>query len=426
MSSPSPSAASKPNGTFIAMPTISAAPLGTLRSARGRGNGGFWRDAFRPFYLGGSIFAALAIFIWLSTWFHGFIPPAPPIAPLLWHMHEMVYGFAAAIIIGFLFTAARNWTGLPLPAGAPLAIVFTLWVAARVGMYILYAPITAIIDSSLLLIVAAVLSRAFIRAKSYTNMPIALVLCLLAGSNITFHLSMHGLVAIPAAKAVELGLFLVIMMELVIGSRIVPGFTASALPHARPLRSKPLTIATLTLAALALLTSTLITTGTPALLNPIAGTLGILAGVTALAQWLAWKPWATRARPILWILHLSYAWIPVGLILLGVCAFDANLVTRSAAIHALAAGSIGGLILGMITRTSLGHSGRVVRAGRCELTMYTLVILAALCRVAAAVAPTVPGVYKWGMTAAGVAWMAAFTTFAIAYAPMLLGRRATA
>jgi uncharacterized protein involved in response to NO len=398
-------------GTFISMPTISAAPRGTTKRS-----GGFWRDAFRPFYLGGSIFAALSVFMWLSTWYHGYAPPASTIAPLFWHVHEMVYGFAAAIIIGFLFTAARNWTGLPLPAGAPLAIIFGLWAAARLGMYFAYGVTTAIIDSLLLLIVAAVLARSFIRARSYSAFPLTAVLILLAATNITFHVAMLTSAKIAPMTPLHAGLFLVIMMELIIGSRIVPGFTTSALPGVRILRSKPLNYATQALAALAFITHI---AAAPA---PITGTLALLAGVAALVQLLGWNPLATRKRPILWILHVSYAWIPVGLILLGLASFGVWRFTPSAAIHAFAAGAIGGLILAMMTRTSLGHSGRIVTAGRCEIWMYVLVVLAVLCRVAAALAPNVPGVYKWGMTAAGIAWMAAFTTFAIAYAPMLLGR----
>ena len=415
--------ATKPtNGTFIAVPTISAASHGaTKRSGGGRSgggrSGGFWLDAFRPFYLGGSALAAIAIFLWLSTWFHGYVPPAQPMAPLLWHVHEMVYRFAAAIIIGFLFTAARNWTGLPLPAGTPLAFLFGLWLAARLGMYFAYDAAAAILDSSLLIIVAAVLSRSFIRARSYTNMPMALVLILLAASNITFHAAMLGYATLDPMLPLRAALFLVIMMELIIGARIVPGFTISGVPGLKIRRSKPLNYTTQALAALAFIT---FVAGAPA---PIAGPLAILAGLLGLIQLAGWKPWAARSRPILLILHISYAWIPVGLIMLGLASFGVWGVTVSAAIHALAAGSIGGLILGMITRTSLGHSGAIVRAGRCELTMYTLVIIAALCRVAAAL---IPSFYVWGMTAAGVAWMAAFMTFAIAYAPMLLGKRAPA
>lgn len=401
------------NGTFIAGPTISAGARGGATRS-----GGFWRDAFRPFYLGGSIFAAVSIFLWLSTWFHGYVPPAAPIAPLFWHVHEMVFGFAAAIIVGFLFTAARNWTGLPLPAGAPLAIVFGLWVAARVGMYAAYGVVAAVLDSSLLIIVAAVLARAFIRSRSYTNMPMALVLILLAATNITFHAAMLTSLEVAPMTALHAGVFLVVMMELIIGSRIVPGFTISALPRAGVRRSNSLNYATQALAAVAFITHIV---GAPGF---VTGPAAIVAGVLGLVQLAGWKSWATRARPILWILHVSYAWIPVGLILLGLASFEMSGgwgVTASAAIHALAAGAIGGLILGMMTRTTMGHSGRIVVAGRCEKAIYGLVIAAAVCRVGAAL---VPELYKWGMTAAGVAWMAAFATFAIAYGPMLMGKRA--
>lgn len=395
---------SSPSTVFVAAPTISA------RSAARRRNVSrdFLRDAFRPFYLGGALFAAAAVPLWLGMWYHGYFTPSLP--PLLWHAHEMVFGFAAAIIVGFLFTAARNWTGLPLPSGVPLALIFALWLAGRAGMLFAYGAATAAVDSLLLVVVAGVLARRFILARSLGNMPLVIVLGLLAAANVAFHASMLDLVALAPLTPLEAGLMLVVLMEMIVGGRIVPGFTANALPGVRQWRP-----AWLHRAALALVTAALASD----LLNAppvVTGTLALVAGVAVAVKSSGWRPLATLGNPMLWVLHLSYAWIAVGLVLLGLASF--GVVPRSAGVHALAVGSMGGLILGMITRTALGHSGRTVRAGRVEVAAFALVHLSAAWRVAAAL---IPDVNLAGLLVAGVLWSAAFMAYSIAYAPMLLG-----
>lgn len=386
-------------------------------SARPRAGGpAFFRDSFRPFYLGGTLFAALAAPLWLAVWFGK--APGPSLPALLWHMHEMVFGFAAAMIMGFLFTAARNWTGRPLPVGTPLAALFALWAAARVGMFVGYGRTTAVLDSLPLLIVGLTLAARFVRARSWTNLPLAVVVLGLATANLVFHAAMLGWTVLPAGQAVEFGLLLVVMVEMIVGGRVVPGFTASGLPGVRQLRPRWLHRLAIALTALA------VCADAARLPPPWQAGSALLAGVAVLGQALGWNPWATRRTPLLWILHLSYLWIPVGLLLLGASAIGA--VPRSAAIHALTVGSMGGLILGMATRTALGHSGRPVRAGRAETLAFALLTTAALSRVAAALTPTIaPALaqdwYAPALTVSAAAWGAGFLLYAIAYTPILLG-----
>ncbi|CAG0949379.1 hypothetical protein PHYC_00105 [Phycisphaerales bacterium] len=390
-------------GVFVGAPTSSI-------SGRGSRGIAFFQDAFRPFYLGGAIFAALAVPLWLGMWYHGYVTPS--LTPLYWHMHEMVFGFVAAIIVGFLFTAARNWTGLPLPAGAVLAGVFLLWVAGRVGMFFAYGKVVAAVDSAFLLLVAGVLASKFIRARSVSSFPLVVVLLGLGLSNVAFHASMQGLIRGSPMAAIEFGLMLVVMIEMIVGGRVVPGFTASAIPGVRQWRWPWLNRLAFAGAA-----ATFVCDGLQ--VEPrIAGAVAMTAAVLVAVQAAGWNPLATRSRPMLWVLHLAYAGIPVGLCLLGLASF--GVASRSAAIHAFAAGSMGGLIIGMITRTALGHSGHPVRAGRAEITAYVLVLLAAVIRVSAAL---VPSIYAWGMLGAGLAWSAGFLIYAIAYAPILLRAR---
>ncbi len=413
--------AQRPRTAFVSAPTIRGRPRPSARGAPV-----FLLDAFRPFYLGGAIFAACAVPLWLVMWRLGHATPLPAgdagaIAPLFWHAHEMVFGFAAAIIVGFLFTAARDWLGRPLPAGVPLALLAGLWAAGRLGMFLAYGPTIAVVDSLPLVIVAGVLGWRFIGARNVRAMPLVAVLAVLASANVLFHASMLRPFGVSPLTAIEAGFFLVVLVELIVGGRVVPGFTANAIPGLRQFRSTRLHRASFALAAAAFLSDLALAGAGPGAFPggtgaELTGALALLAGAALAVQAVGWRPMATRGRPMLWILHLSYAWIPVGLVLLGLSSW--GIVPRSASIHAFAVGSIGGLTLGMMTRTALAHSGRAVRAGPCEVSAFCLVHAAALLRVVGALAPAVSAAaVAW----AGVAWSGAFLIFALAYAPLLLG-----
>jgi uncharacterized protein involved in response to NO len=393
-----------PRPICVGLPTMS------IRPGRPRRQVALFEDTFRPFYLGGAVFAALAVPIWLAMW-RGALPE-PAVPPLLWHAHEMVFGFAAAIIIGFLFTAAPRWTGLPVPGGGILGAVFATWVAGRLGMLLGHGVAVAILDTAPLLLVTLVLARQFIRARSRAGLPLVGVLACLTLSNAAFHVSLLGTLRLSPLRAIEIGLMAVIVVQLIIAGRVVPAFTASAIPGVAQRRHRGLERLALLFAVTALGADALQFAPWP------RGALSILAAVALGAQMLCWNPWASRGRPILWILHLSYAWIPVGLLLLGLAAI--GLVPRSAAVHALTVGSMGGLIIGMITRTALGHTGRPVRAGRAETASYILVHVAAALRLAAAL---VPAVATAGMLASGAAWTVAFGVYAVSYTPILVRPR---
>ena len=369
-----------------------------------------FQDAFRPFYLGAALFAMVAMAIWLSIWRNG--TPEPSLPALFWHMHEMVFGFAAAVIVGFLFTAARNWTGLPLPAGASLGVLVGLWVASRVGMFVAYGTVVAALDSVLLPIVAMVLAFRFVRARSFGNLPVVAVLLGLASANIAFHVSMlwHG--GDRAVQMVEGGLLLVVLLEMLIGGRIIPGFTANALAGVKQWRPRWLKILAVCAATVAV--------GCDMFHAPymLSGMAALVASVLVGATAAGWNAPAVRGRPMLLVLHVSYAWIPIGFALLGLAAL--GVVPRTAAIHAMAVGAMGGLIIGMITRTALGHTGRPVRAGRWEVAAFALVQIAAALRVGAAL---MPDYLSGALFVSGYAWIAAFGLYVGAYFPVLALRR---
>ncbi|HXZ53015.1 MAG TPA: NnrS family protein, partial [Burkholderiales bacterium] len=269
---------------------------------------------FRPFYLLAALFAALAVPAWVADLSgHGW--PARYLEGLVWHQHEMVFGFALAVIAGFLLTAGRVWTGRATPSGAPLALLAAHWLAARVLVVTGPPWLAALVDGAFPFVVAFVLGRVIFAARNARNYFVPALIAVLGLVNAGFHLSALGLIDAPPSLWAQGGLFLELLLLMVMAGRVVPSFTASALPQAKLHRSAALDYAALALSAIAFACA----------LGEVGGWLGALPAFAAAAlhagRQAGWAPLATRGRPILWILHLSHAWIPVGFVLLGLAAF---------------------------------------------------------------------------------------------------------
>ncbi|QCB48504.1 NnrS family protein [Hydrogenophaga sp. PAMC20947] len=374
------------------------------------------RLGFRPFYLAAASFALPAIPLWVAL-FLGQWNLTMALPTLLWHAHEMLFGFAIAVILGFLLTAVKAWTGLATPRGASLGALALLWLAARVaavtGPYALYA----VLDLLLLLLVAAVLTTLLLRARNRRNLPLAAMLMLLALANGAFHLAMIGTLEIFPLTPLYAALSLIVMIESVIAGRVIPAFTMSATPGLKLNVRASVERATLALTALALLLWVL----APAAVgwNMASGLAFSLAAVAHVLRLLQWRPAMTRHRPILWILHVAYAWIPLGLALLAAAQF--GWVANSAGVHALAIGATAGLIMGMITRTARGHTGRTLQVSRPEIVAYVLVMIAAAVRVLLPLA--VPQWLPLALVIAAAAWSVAFAIYLFIYTPWLLKTR---
>ncbi len=363
---------------------------------------------FRPFYLLAALLAALNVAVWVAQW-HGVLPQTGYLHGMAWHAHEMVFGFAAAVITGFLFTAARNWTGLPTPTGRSLAALAALWVAGRVAVLTGPGPLAAVVDIAFLPLVA--LSLWFpLKRSGNRNLFFVGLLLLFAAANLLFHLSWLG--AMPLAPAVPArgALFLVVIIVSVMSGRVTPSFTKNAIPTARIRRMNRLHPAAIGMLVAALLAQV---SGAPAwLLAPLA----LVAAALHSVRLASWDPLSTLRSPILWILHLSYAWIPAGMLLLALSAMELG-VLPALFIHALGAGAVGGTIIGMITRTARGHSGQSLQVGRAETAAYLLVHVGALVRVFGPLAA--PAQYGAWLVAGGIAWSAAFLIYLVVYWPML-------
>jgi uncharacterized protein involved in response to NO len=370
------------------------------------------RLGFRPFYLGAAVFACLAVPLWLAL-FLGRASLHLSVSPLLWHAHEMLFGFGVAVIVGFLLTAGKAWTGLATPRGPVLGALAGLWLAARLATLVAPYALYAVLDLVFLPVVAGILVDVLVRAGNRRNLPLAGMLIALSAANLVFHLSVLGMIDVSPLHSLYGALTLIVMIECVMAGRVVPAFTNGVTPGLNLKPQVRLEQTTLALTALALLSWVFAA--------PVWFAFGALAAAGAahlLRQW-SWQPWVTRGRPILWILHAAYLWIPVGFILLALAQL--GWVTVSSGVHAFGVGATGGLIIGMVTRTARGHTGRPLKASNAEVAAYGLVMTAAVLRVLMPIlAPQ--WLVSW-LLAAALAWSAAFGIYLAIFTPWLLSTR---
>jgi uncharacterized protein involved in response to NO len=367
---------------------------------------------FRPFYLLAALLGALGVPLWLAQYF-GLLAGPAHLSGVAWHAHEMVFGFQVAVITGFLFTAARNWTGLPTPAGWPLAALAGLWLLGRLLMVTGPGWLAAAVDVAFLPAVALGLWFPLQRSRNRNRFFVGLLL-LLALTNLASHLAVAGVLPVAELLPVRIALYLVVVIVTIMAGRVTPSFTQNAIPSARIRRNRSLDLAAIAMAAAAFVA---VIAGLP---GWIAGSACLIAAALHFARLRMWDPWCTRYQPILWILHVSYAWIPAGLLLMGLAALGAP-VPAILADHALSIGAVGGMIIGMITRTARGHTGRPLRVGPAEVLAYALVHLAAVARVLVPLGW--PEGYRFALSASGALWSAAFLLYLLVYLPFLSAPR---
>ena len=367
---------------------------------------------FRPLYLLAAAFAALGVPLWLAV-YAGIIAPPPHVPPMLWHAHEMVYGFAIAVIAGFLLTAGQVWTGLSTPKGWPLAAICLLWIAARIANWVAVPMLAMALDAAFLIAVMLPLGSVLWRSNNTRNLFVLAILTAFLVASSLFHLALPGRLPFAPMTPLHFAVFVVVILESVIAGRVVPMFTANAVRGVRQWTNPQLDALAIGATACALLL--VLGQAGPGV---TAATCAVAAVLQA-ARLAGWNPWATRHNPLLWILHVSYAWIPLGLLLLAFATLGK--LPQSAGIHALTVGSMGGLIIGMITRTALGHTGRTLAAGRAETAMYLLVQAAVVLRLAPMLVPALPWMAL--STLAALAWSGAFVLYLAKYGPMLFAPR---
>jgi uncharacterized protein involved in response to NO len=373
----------------------------------------FFRGGFRPFFFGGPAWALIALTIWLLS-LTGVITSPAAIGALAWHRHEMLFGFVGAVIAGFLLTAIPNWTGrLPI-AGWPLAGLFGLWVAARLAL--LFSNFTglwpcAILDVGFFLTLGLLAAREVLSANN-RNAPVVGMVLLFAVANAFDYLAAAGMIS-SSDLGWQMAIAIVVLLISLIGGRIIPSFTRNWMVKrdrrdnlpTQPGKFDMAVIGTTAIALLAWLSG-------PA--EAPTGMLVLLAAVLQAVRLARWSGIRTLADPLVFILHVGYAWLPIGLTLLGLSLM--SYVPRSAAVHALTAGAMATMILAVMTRASLGHTARELKANAATTAVYALVTVGAILRVAASLRLID---YNLGIEIAGLAWGGAFLLFLIAYAPVL-------
>jgi uncharacterized protein involved in response to NO len=370
---------------------------------------------FRPFFLMGAAWAALAVPIWIWSLASG----AAAGVHRDWHVHEMLFGFLAAVIAGFLTTAIPNWTGRMPVIGGPLAGLAALWLAGRLAMLFadVIGPVAAVVDSAFLLVFAGVVWREVLSGRNWRNLPVCILVTLLALANVAFHLDAR-LWSSGLGERLALGAIAVLIA--LIGGRIVPSFTRNWL-RARRIAAEPAVFGRFDQAAVGLAAAGALSW----VFAPDARLTGIAlacAGTANLARLARWRGWAAAREPLVWVLHLGYAWLGAGLVLLGLSRLTPE-IPRTAGVHALTAGAVGVMTLAVMTRASRGHTGRALAADAATTAVYVLINLAAMARVAAPFA----GVLQPGLLILSAAlWSLAFGSFVAGYAPMLIRPRPAA
>jgi uncharacterized protein involved in response to NO len=370
-----------------------------------------WQLGFRPFYLLASAFAALSIALW-ALQYAGWLGQ-PYLSGPMWHAHEMLFGFVLAVIVGFLFTAGRNWSNRPTPTGAALAALAGLWLAARILVLTPFGWAAAAANVAFPLAAAIALARPFIAARNRRNYFFVALLLLLAAAAAAVHLSQLGVLHLPGWAGIQIGLDVVLFIMAVMAGRVVPMFTNNGVAGAQASRRPWLERLALG-ALLALLLGDALQLRGPGFVALLA-----VAAAAHLARWLLWQPWKTLRTPIVWVLHAAYLWIPIHLVLRALA--ELGRVSSSTATHALTVGAIGMLVIGMMTRTARGHTGRPLVAGRAEVVCYVLVLLSALARVFVPVLAPAQTVHAVLCSAA--LWSAAFGLYAVRYWPVLTRAR---
>ncbi|MEP5763344.1 MAG: NnrS family protein [Halieaceae bacterium] len=366
-----------------------------------------WRMPFRPLFPAAAAFGSLAILAWLLQ-FQGVLGLGK--VGLLWHMHEMIVGFAATVVVGFVLTAAQTWTGVPTIRGAGLQCLALLWLLARLGWVLPVCPdwLAAGIDVLFFLLAAWTVGRMTWLARNWRNVFFAPVFLLFAAFSGAYALVLERGDTTQAGFLLNGALFLIIHIVLVVGGRVIPFFSDRGLQRAPTVRYALLEYLSLLASALFLLL--LVLEVSPVYLRVTAG----LVALANLLRWLSWKPWQSLGVPLLWSLHIAYACVIAGFAL---WALD---LPRSAAIHLLALGGFGLMILAMISRVSLGHTGRPLQLPAGFALAYILMIVAILSRVAASLMPEYYFALLW---LAALGWMGAYSMFLYFYLPMLASAR---
>ncbi|GMQ90923.1 MAG: NnrS family protein [Gammaproteobacteria bacterium] len=374
--------------------------------------------SFRPFFLGAAAFSIIATVIWMAAYTFGWETRPYGLPAMTWHAHEMIYGYAIAVVAGFLLTAIKNWTGIQTLNGPPLLLLFLLWVMARALPFI-GAPVDTIVIAVIdnLFIVALIMAAAYpvIKARQWRQLAILLKLLLLLGSNVLFYLGVLDVLEQGIYWGLYSGLYLIMALIFTIGRRVIPFFIERGVGYPVQLKNwKWLDISSLVLFLLFWIAD---------LLAPNGVAVAVLAGILWLLHTTRMVGWYTHGiwrNPLLWVLYLAYGSLVAGFLLkLAVFVFG---VSPYLALHAFAFGGIGMMTIGMMSRVSLGHTARSVTEPPAALFWVFLILFIGV--VARVLLPLIdPSHHSVWVGLSQVLWIVSFSLFLYVYTPMLFRLR---
>lgn len=374
---------------------------------------------FRPFFLFGALWAALAVSLWLPA-LSGHLALPSALAPIEWHVHELIYGYVPAIVAGFLLTAVPNWTGRLPVVGRRLAVLFSIWIAGRIAIFCslwIGEMIAAAIDLSFIAALSTVIAREIIAGNNTRNLKVLAGVGLLLTGNALFHL--EAIAGIGDGHGTRLGIAATILLIMLIGGRIIPSFTHNWLARRGPGRL-PITFGRFDAIAMVVsgiaLVSWIIVPGAEG-----TAVLALAAAGLHVARLMRWAGYRTAGEPLVLILHVAYLFVPIGFLLLALAIVAPDAIAPSAALHGWTVGAIGVMTLAVMTRASLGHTGRPLVATRSIEVIYVAATLAALARIAA----SFDVVREPMLHLSATAWLVAFGGFFVVFAPLLIRPRSS-
>ena len=373
-----------------------------------------FQNSFRPFFIAAGIWATLAVPFWLLNYF-GIMIVIDNFNILLWHQHEILYGFVAAAIAGFILTAIPNWTGrLPIK-NKPLAILVFLWILGRVGFLttaIFGTITTSLMDLPFLIVLVLVIIREIVSGKNWRNLPVIILISFFTLGNILVHLQIQEIID-SAELGIRLSTFTLSVLLALIGGRIVPSFTRNWLTKIKAERfpSPAGIFDKISLISLVVFVFAQIVIPYHELTSLLALLAGLLHGI----RLIRWKVWMTFSESLIWILHVGYMWLSVALVLIGFAGLT-NFVPYASSYHALTIGAFSTMILAVMTRASLGHTGRRLKATLGTTFIYVFITIASVLRVCE------PFLNEYGnllLSFSGIFWTLSFSLFLFIYLPIL-------
>lgn len=376
----------------------------------------FLSYGFRPFFLGAAVFTGLAVLAWVAL-FAGRVSADFLYAPREWHVHEMLFGYLPALIAGFLLTAMPNWTDRMPLRGAPLLVLFLLWLGGRLLMAFPWAgaATAAVVDGAFLVLLATYIWREIVIAGSWDRTPIGILVGLYACTNMFFHEA--ALRGAPTDFPERFALSVMTLMLTIIGGRLTPTFTREFLAD-RNIAKLPAVFSPVDgVAIVSVLVGVIAWVLQPE--SAWAGVMLMVAGMASVARLVRWGGWRTWREPLVLVLHVGYLWVGLYLLALGASILGFGFTTANA-VHVLTTGAMGTMTLAVMTRASLGHTGRPRHAGRLTVAMYVLINVGALLRILAP-NPDVPTALTHAMLGlSALGWGGAYLLFALHYGRYLI------